>query len=123
MRCVGELLKTAIAYVEDGKYYIKSEFGDPVTESEKKRIKIAISRAESYGYDLKSVRHRYLIVDKFYETDFRKSIPPKKNPIMRSKYFNIFGMMNLNEKMISDQMPDAQTVADFLSNKSWEDFD
>lgn len=61
----------------------KSENGDPVTQDEIDRINEAIYRAKNYGYNLRTVCHRYFMVEKFYPIDFRKS---SKNPIQKSKF-------------------------------------
>ena len=43
----------------------------------------------AYGYNLRTISHRYFIVEKFYPMDFRKS---SKNPIQKSKFFNLADM-------------------------------
>lgn len=69
----------------------RPEGGATVTDDEKERIREAIRRAANYGYDLISCRHRFFIVDNFYDTDFRKN---SKNPIQKSKFFNLAEMLD-----------------------------
>lgn len=108
---IGKLLKTVVAYEENRELKFRPEGGATVTDDEKQRIREAIRRADKYGYDLISNRHRFFIVDKFYETDFRKS---SKNPILKSKFFNLAEILGCST------MPDTQKIAADLSGRTWE---
>ncbi len=45
------------------------------TKEEIEKIKEAIVHAETeYGYNLKTIKHRYFIVEHFYPTDFKKQV-------------------------------------------------
>lgn len=113
IRAVGKLIKTVVAYIENGELSYNTEFGDTVTGEELKRIMEAIERAKAYNYNLMDTPHRYFIVDRFYEIDFRKS---SKNPIQKSKYFNLADMFGY------DKMPSTEQIANDLDGRTWEQF-
>lgn len=73
----------------------------------------AIRRAEDYGYNLRTISHRYFMVEKFYPIDFRKS---SKNPIQKSKFFNLADMFGYKT------MPDTEKIAADLNGRTWEEF-
>lgn len=110
---IGKLTKTVIAYEENGEVKFLPEGGSTVIDDEKERIREAIRRADSYGYDLLSNRHRFFLVDRFYPTDFRKN---SKNPIQKSKFFNLAEMLGYST------MPDTQKIAADLYGRTWEEF-
>ena len=108
------MLNSLILAIEvDGDMEYKSENGDPVTQDEIDRINEAIYRAKNYGYNLRTVCHRYFMVEKFYPIDFRKS---SKNPIQKSKFFNLADMFGYKT------MPDTKKIAEDLNSRSWEEF-
>lgn len=113
IRAIGKLKKTIIAEMVDGELKYRTENGDPATQDEIDRIKDAIQRASDYGYNLRTVSHRYFIVDRFIPLDFRKS---SKNPIQKSKFFN------LGEMLQYKTMPDTETIAKDLDGRTWEEF-
>ncbi|MDO4439769.1 MAG: hypothetical protein Q4B74_01455 [Eubacteriales bacterium] len=113
IRAIGKLKKTIIAVEKDGKMTYHSENGDAPTANELERINEAIQRAENYGYNLRTISHRYFIVEKFFPIDFRKS---SKNPIQKSKFFNLADMFGYKT------MPDTEKIADDLNGRSWEEF-
>ena len=108
------MLNSLILAIEvDGDMEYKSENGDPVTQDEIDRINEAIYRAKNYGYNLRTVCHRYFMVEKFYPIDFRKS---SKNPIQKSKFFNLAEMFGYKI------MPDTEKIAEDLNGRTWEEF-
>lgn len=113
VRAIGKLKKTICAIEVDGVMQCKAENGDIVTEDEIRRINEVVKRSEKYGYDLRSVSHRYFIVDKFYPIDFKKM---SKNPIQKSKFFNLAEMFNYRV------MPDTEQIAKDLNGRTWEEF-
>ena len=113
IRAIGKLQKTILAMEVDGQMKYTSENGESVTQDEIKRINEAIQRAKEYGYNLKTICHRYFMVNKFYPIDFRKS---SKNPIQKSKFFNLAEMFGY------DMMPDTKKIAADLNGKTWEEF-
>ena len=91
----------------------RAESGAEPTADEIERINEAIRRADHYGYNLQTISHRYFIVEKFYPMDFRKS---SKNPIQKSKYFNLAEMFK------SKTLPKTDEIASILDGKTWEEF-
>ena len=98
---------TAVETSQGMKY--KAEYGE-LTEERKEKIQKAIKDSISYGYDLKSIEHRYFFVEEFISTDFQKITP--RAP-MGSRVFNLTEVLALKE------LPDINTIAELLSTKSW----
>ena len=113
IRAIGKLTKTVLAEEINGEMQFESESGGTVTEAEKSAILEAVRRAEEYGYNLRTVRHRYFFVEQFYPTDFKKS---SKNPIQKSKLFNLAEMRGYKT------MPDTKKIASDLDGRTWEEF-
>ena len=113
IRAIGKLKKTSVAELVDGKVSYTNESGEAATKEEIEKIKEAIIHAElEYGYNLKTIKHRYFIVDQFYPTDFKKA---SKNPIQKSKYFNLTKMFK------SKTLPKTDEIAALLDGKTWEE--
>lgn len=114
IRAIGKLKKTVVAEMVDGEVSYVNESGEPATKEEIEKIKDAIIHAESdHGYNLKTIKHRYFIVERFYKTDFKKS---SKNPIQKSKFFNLSEMLNCKV------LPETSQIAMELDGKTWEEF-
>lgn len=113
IRAIGKLKKTVLAEEGNGEMQFESESGGTVTENEKTAILEAVRRAEEYGYNLRTIRHRYFFVEQFYPTDFKKS---SKNPIQKSKLFNLAEMLGYKT------MPDTKKIASDLNSRTWEEF-
>lgn len=113
IRAIGKLKKTIIAVEENQEMKYRTESGEPVTSDDIKRIEEAIRRATDYGYNLRTISHRYFMVEKFYPIDFRKS---SKNPIQKSKFFNLAEMFGYKT------MPDTETISKDLDGRTWEEF-
>ena len=102
IRAIGKLKKTVVAELVNGEVSYINESGEAATKEEIEKIKEAIVHAESeYGYNLKTVKHRYFIVEHFYPTDFKKA---SKNPIQKSKYFNLAQMFKSKTLPKTDEM-------------------
>lgn len=114
IRAIGRLKKIIVAELTNGEVSYTNESGEPATKEEIEKIKEAIIHAESeYGYNLKTIKHRYFIVDHFYLTDFKKA---SKNPIQKSKYFNLVEMLKCKT------LPKTEEIAAMLDGKTWEEF-
>lgn len=113
IRAIGKLKKTIIAVEENHEMKYRTESGEPSTPDDIKRIEEAIRRATDYGYNLRTISHRYFMVEKFYPIDFRKS---SKNPIQKSKFFNLAEMFGYKT------MPDTETISKDLDGRTWEEF-
>ena len=113
IRAIGKLKKTIIAVENNGNMTYRAESGAEPTADEIERINEAIRRADHYGYNLRTISHRYFIVEKFYPMDFRKS---SKNPIQKSKFFNLADMFGYKT------MPNTDEIANDLNGRTWEEF-
>lgn len=113
IRAIGKLKKTIIAVEENHEMKYRTESGESATPDDIKRIEEAIRRATDYGYNLRTISHRYFMVEKFYPIDFRKS---SKNPIQKSKFFNLAEMFGYKT------MPDTETISKDLNGRTWEEF-
>lgn len=113
IKAVGKVLKTVVAKETNGELEYYLEKGEEITNKDIINIKEAIKRSQSYDYDLKTVAHRYFIVDKFYMTDFRKN---SKYAIQKYKDFNLANMLGYNT------MPETFQIANDLDGHFWEEF-
>ena len=93
---------------EQGLEYI-TEYGD-LTEERKKIIQDAIEDSKNYGDNLSTVEHRYFFVDKFYDTDYKKTF---SGGAMGTRYFDLSDVLNLKE------MPSTEEISELLKDKSW----
>ena len=109
VRAVGKICARIIAVeTKDGMQY-EAEYGE-LTEERKDKILRAITDGDGYGYDLRSIKHRYFFVEKFHETDFKKITP--RAP-MGSRVFD------LTQILETEQLPSTQAIAELLKTKTW----
>lgn len=107
IRAVGKISAVITAVLKDGKLEYQVERGD-LTEERKQIIDRAIEDGKKYGYVLDAIR--YFFVEKFYETDFPKVTP--RAP-MGSRMFDLLEVLDVKE------LPDTETIAKLLKEKSW----
>lgn len=100
-----EAIITAIK-TESGLKY-EAEFGK-LTDSRKEQIDKAIVDGKNYGYAL--TNERYFFVEKFYETDFRKT---SSGGSMGSRNFD------LTQVLETEKLPDTKEIAELLKQKTW----
>lgn len=93
--------------IDDIKY--ESEIGE-LTEERKAKIKAAISYLLNKGFDLRVDSNRYFFVEKFYETDFKKTSPGAP---FGSRIFD------LSERLGLEKLPDTAEIAELLKEKTW----
>ena len=110
MRAIGKITAIITAVEENGSIIYNRELGE-LTDEYKNRILRAIDDAKNYGYDLVHYKHRYFIVDKFYETDFKKSTP---RPPMGSRIFDLTKILE------TEKIPEIDKIAEILKTKTWE---
>ena len=109
IRAVGKICARILAVETiDGMQY-EAEYGE-LTEERKDKILRAIIDGDGYGYELRSIKHRYFFVEKFHETDFKKITP--RAP-MGSRVFD------LTQILETDQLPSTQAIAELLKTKTW----
>lgn len=109
VRAIGKVCARITAVETDEGIIFNSEFGK-LTEERKQIILDAIADGVSYGYDLRTVEHRYFFVEKFYETDFKKITP--RAP-MGTRIFD------LSQILGTDNIPVVSELAELLKNKNW----
>ena len=75
----------------------------------KDRIKEAIEDGKNYGYDI--VDENFFFVDKFYDTDFKKTTPYAP---MGTKMFNLVDVLGVKK------LPDStEKIAEMLKERTW----
>lgn len=110
VRAIGKINAIVTAVYENGKLKLEVESGSITTDMEKK-INIAIEQSKNFDYDLVHYKHRYFFVDKFYGTNFKKVTPYAP---MGTRFFD------LCEVLQTDNLPNTETIAKLLCNKTWE---
>ena len=109
VRAIGKVIARITAIEsKDGVTY-DAEFGE-LTEDRKNLIAQAMADGDSHGYDLRSIKHRYFFVDKFYETDFKKVTP---RPPMGTRIFD------LTQVLETENIPETEEIAHRLRAKTW----
>lgn len=112
-KCVCAIGKTCaqITAIEvDNQMRYEVEYGE-LTEERKQKIEDAIVNGEKYGYDLRNYKHRYFFVEKFYETEFKKTTP--RAPL-GARVFDLTEVLN------SKTLPTTQDIAELLKTKTWQ---
>ena len=113
IKAIGKLKKIVQSSYINNKFNCKTIIGEEVTQNEIERIKKAMEKSKKYGYNIADRLHNYFIVEEFIKTDFKKG---SKNPIQRSKLFNLAEMLN------TENLPSTEEIAKILNNKTWEEF-
>lgn len=108
VRAIGRITDIITAVLEeDGEITYSVEKGE-IDDNKKRDIAIAIEDGKNYGYSL--TKTRFFFVDKFYETDFRKTTP--RAP-MGSRVFDLTQVMGVSE------LPDTSVIAEKLKSFTW----
>lgn len=108
VRAIGRITDIITAVLEeDGEITYSVEKGE-IDDNKKRDIAIAIEDGKNYGYSL--TKTRFFFVDKFYETDFRKTTP--RAP-MGSRVFDLTQVMGVSE------LPDTSVLAEKLKSITW----
>ncbi len=109
VRAIGKICARIIAIETQFGIEYEAEFGE-ITNERKEKIKEAMNSADSFGYDLKTIKHRYFFVESFYETDFRKISPGGS---MGSRIFDLTTLLKIEENT------DVEQIANLLKGKTW----
>lgn len=109
IRAIGKICARITAVETDNGIEYEEEFGE-LTDERKQKICEAMSDGDSYGYDLRSVKHRYFFVDRFYETDYRKTTP---GGCMGTRIFDLTQVLGTEDIM------EPQELAEVLKDKTW----
>lgn len=109
VRAIGKIIARITAVeTEDGVKY-NAEFGE-LTDERKSIIAEAMADGDLHGYDLRTIKHRYFFVEKFYETDYKKVTP--RAP-MGTRIFD------LTQVLGTEDIPDIEELAQRLMSESW----
>jgi len=111
VRAIGKVIARITAIEENGEMHYEVEYGD-LTDERKAEIKAAILDGDSHGYNLRPYKHRYFFVEKFYETDFKKST---KYAPMGSRVFDLTEILDTN--VIPESV---EKIANILQKKTWQ---
>lgn len=109
VRAIGKIEAIITAIETDAGIEYEALRGE-LTEEKKETIVKAMDDAVSYGYDLRSYKHRYYFVEKFYETDFKKISP--RAP-MGTRVFD------LTQVLGTDEIPNIEELAIRLRKETW----
>lgn len=109
VRAIGKVIARITAIETENGMEYNAEYGE-LTDKRKNIIMNAILDGDSRGYNLRTIKHRYFFVEKFYETDFKKITP--KAP-MGSRIFDLTQVLGRNE------LPNVKEIAELLRKENW----
>lgn len=110
---IGKITMRVDAVKENGKLKLTIDPKEQqlLTDDVKNRIEEAITDGEKYGYSLDSVPHTYYILDKFIETDFKKT---SSGGLFGSKAFDLTKYVNGMTKATK-----INEIAETLKKVTW----
>jgi hypothetical protein len=107
---IGKIENIISAELKKNKQLQIIDYVSPVTTKVQNNIKAIIEAAKlNYNWDI-SKGHKFFCVDKFYETDFRKTT---KYPIQRTKFFDLRDVLNVKT------LPLLEEIAQQLRQFEW----
>lgn len=71
VRAIGKICARILAIETDDGLQYEVEYGE-LTHERKNKILRSIEDGDEHGYDLRTTKYRYIFVEKFFETDFKK---------------------------------------------------
>jgi len=116
VKAIGKMVNSVKAELVNGDLVnVESDWGKEVTNEQKENIKAIILAAKQGrgGYDV-TRGCRFFIVERFYETSFRKSTP---FPIRKWRDFDLRDYLG---KELTE-LPPVQEIAEKLKHKTWEE--
>ncbi|MEY8201258.1 MAG: hypothetical protein RPS47_18630 [Colwellia sp.] len=113
VRAVGKISKIVRAQYNSDRNEFESITivkGSPITDEEKARIEGIMNAAmKNNGWNVYR-HHNFFMVDKFYETNYKKTT---KYPIQKTKFFELKKVLGGNE------IPECETLAQLLTEQTW----
>lgn len=110
IRGIGKLSNIIQAnLLPNGKLDIKSNTNPVTAEQEKNIIDVIAAAKQNNNWDIRE-RHNFFCVERFYETDFRKTT---KYPLQGTKFFNLKVELNLKT------LPPTEQLAELLKTITW----
>ena len=109
---IGEIKKVIEAIRVGEKLQYDLIYGEDILEEDIKKIKKCIDRSNDlFNFDISNKKHKYFIVENFYDTDFRKV---STGGLMEHKYFDLCKELKMKE------LPTIKEIASNLRNIEWE---
>ncbi len=109
---IAEIKKIIEAERTNGKLVTQLVKGKEITNEDIAAIEEYINKGfDLFNCDIGSQKHKYFIVEKFYDTDYKKS---SNGGLMEHKYFDLYDRLGV------EKMPDIETLADKLQDIEWE---
>lgn len=106
---IGKVSVIVVPIIKDGEIKIVEE-SRPLTEEERRRIVAAAKMAKQNNeWDL-TTDHKFFLVDKFYETNYRKTT---KYPLQSVRYFDLREILNVKE------LRETEKIAQQLRKMQW----
>lgn len=109
VRAIGKICARILAIETDDGLQYEAEYGE-LTDERKNKILRSIEDGDEHGYDLRTTKHRYFFVEKFFETDFKKIT--QRAP----RGTRIF---DLTQVLETEQIPETEKIAELLKTKTW----
>ncbi len=109
IRAVGKIEAIITAVVDENDELVYNAEKGELTDERKQKILKAIADGANYGYDMTG--ERYFFVEKFYETDFRKTSPGAS---MGTKFFDLSEIISVGKKTPTKE------IAEMLKSVTWE---
>jgi len=107
VRAIGKIVAIITTIKTDTGFKYEAELGK-LTDFRKEQIEKAIVDGKNYGYAL--TNERYFFVEKFYETDFKKT---SSGGSMGSRNFDLTQVLEI------EKLPDTKQIAELLKHKTW----
>ncbi len=110
VRAVGELTAIVTAVMDGDSLIITDTREGAVNEDMKRKIRAAIEKAKSYGWDIGTIPHNYFFVAKFYRTEYRKA---SLHALLGTRFFDLCEVLGM------DKLPETEEIARLLNDKQW----
>ena len=108
---IAKIKKIIEAEVINGDLKTDLVVGDKITDDDIIKIEKCIdSGFKLFDCDIGSQKHKYFMVEEFYDTDYKKL---SKGGLMEHKYFNLHNRLNI------DKMPEISLIAEKLQEIEW----
>ncbi len=121
VRAVGKIIARITAVQTNNDIEYNAEFGK-LTDERKSIIEASMRDGDSHGYDLRTIKHRYFFVEKFYETDFKKitsRAPMGTRVFDLTQVFTESEINDLKQETDIRKGFDAGKLAEALIDKTW----
>ena len=109
---IGKIKKVIEAVKVGEKLQYDLIYGEVILKEDMEKIKKCIDKSYNlFNVDISKQKHKYFIVENFYDTDYRKI---STGGLMEHKYFDLCKELKMNE------LPTIKEIASNLRNIEWE---